>query len=74
MKMKGGPLGRGEGAQKPRKWEQAEEATKWCNVCRDYTEQDRFGCVECYDPARDKIEELDEDPHAEEDDALEATK
>jgi hypothetical protein len=61
MKMKGGPLGRGEGAPKPRKWEQAEEATKWCNVCRDYTEHDRFGCVECYDPVRDKIEELDEE-------------
>jgi len=74
MKMKGGPLGRGEGAPKPRKWEQAEEATKWCNVCRDYTEHDRFGCVECYDPARDKIEELDDVPLAENYEAAEATK
>ena len=74
MKMKGGPLGRGEGAPKPRKWEQAEEATKWCNVCRYYTEHDSFGCVECYDPARDKIEELDDVPLAENDEAAEATK
>lgn len=64
MKIKGGALdGRPSGAQKPRKWEQLEEGTKWCGTCHDYTEQDRLGCVECYDPARDRIEELD-DPDA----------
>lgn len=63
MKVKGGPLGRGEGPQKPRKWEQAAEGTQWCNTCRDYTEHDRLGCVECYDPSRDEIDEL-EDPDA----------
>ena len=62
MKVKGRSEG-GLGAVKPRKWEQAEEGTRWCSVCHDYTEQDRLGCVECYDPARDQIEEL-EDPEA----------
>ena len=65
MKVKGGAsaAGHGLGPVKPRKWEQAEEGTKWCNVCHDYTEQDRLGCVECYDPSKDRIEEL-EDPNA----------
>ena len=60
MKVKGRGEG-GLGPVKPRKWEQAEEGTVWCGACRTYTEQDRLGCVECYDPDRDRIEEL-EDP------------
>lgn len=65
MKVKGGTsvAGHGLGPVKPRKWEQAEEGTKWCSVCGDYTEQDRLGCVECYDPHKDQIEEM-EDPDA----------
>lgn len=65
MKVKGGPQGRGEGLGpvRPRKWEQESGDTSWCNTCRDYTEHDRLGCVECYDPTRDQIEEL-EDPAA----------
>lgn len=65
MKVKGATsvAGHGLGPVKPRKWEQAEEGTKWCGVCHDYTEQDRLGCVECYDPHKDQIEEM-EDPDA----------
>jgi protein-arginine kinase activator protein McsA len=65
MKVKGAAPGRAEGLGpvKPRKWEVTAEGTQWCNTCRDYTEHDRLGCVECYDPARDQIEEL-EDPDA----------
>lgn len=65
MKARGGTQGRGEGLGpvRPRKWEAAEEGTKWCGTCHDYTEQDRLGCVECYDPNHDRIEEL-EDPNS----------
>jgi len=52
-----------EGAQRAPKWERTRVQTSWCNVCHDYTEQDRLGCVDCYDPERDKIEEM-EDPDA----------
>jgi hypothetical protein len=63
MKSKGGAsAGHGLGPVKPRKWEQLEEGTKWCSVCHDYTEHDRLGCVECYDPHKDRIDEL-EDPN-----------
>ena len=48
-----------EGAQRAPKWERTRAQTSWCNVCHDYTEQDRLGCVDCYDPERDRIEELD---------------
>lgn len=60
MKIKGGPLaGRPSGALKPRAWETYSDEGKWCSICRDYTEHDRLGCVECYDPNRDVIDEID---------------
>jgi hypothetical protein len=53
-----------EGAVRPPKWERGRPAqASWCNLCSDYTEHDHLGCVECYDPHNDRIEEL-EDPSA----------
>jgi len=45
---------RGEGAPRAPKWARGRVATSWCALCGDYTEHDRAGCVECYDPEKDE--------------------